>query len=694
MSCGTWGPRRGLSLCGSVVGQQGRVGKGSATQGAAKAFCPVWPAGAVRGRRSGFRLDHTPACTQLLLGADVLELARAQCHSLVQFSYCLVSVPRDFSGEGPGPAHTWSVAEIALSHRWFLRLVTFEDVAADCTLEDPVVARQCGPLALKPRSFGHETDNGGSEGSYGRTVLCMEMEGLVRDDPCLLVLGDNWECENQKRHLRQSTLPQEKPGAQEAVSEYLGFGKHLSARLGLPPSQRVPTTNDFHDADAKMLDCDQALHNCSKKYVGKRTGDSDACGKAFHHSSEVTQLGRHQMRDEPYKYPENVKAINHFTHVDDQKIMKRGKKLYEGNDFGHIFSLRSSLSENRRHHPTEKPYKCTECGKCFKRNSSLVLHHRTHTGEKPYTCNECGKSFSKNYNLIVHQRIHTGEKPYKCSKCGKAFSDGSALTQHQRIHTGEKPYECLECGKTFNRNSSLILHQRTHTGEKPYRCNECGKPFTDISHLTVHLRIHTGEKPYECSKCGKAFRDGSYLTQHERTHTGEKPFECVECGKSFNRNSHLIVHQKIHSGEKPYECKECGKTFIESAYLIRHQRIHTGEKPYGCNQCQKLFRNIAGLIRHQRTHTGEKPYECNQCGKAFRDSSCLTKHQRIHTKESPYQCLQCGKSFKQNSHLAVHQRLHNREGPYQCPQCEKSFRRSSSLVRHQRTHPEEQPLET
>ena len=297
------------------------------------------------------------------------------------------------------------------------------------------------------------------------------MEGFKREGLCFPILGDNWDCENQERNMRQSPLTDEKTGVQETNCDDLGVGEHLSTNPALLESQRVPTTNGFHvhNSDIKTFDCDQTLHSCPQSYTAKETGDGNACEKAIHPSVEVTQLARNQMKDKPYKYTESIKSLNHFTTpLCDKKIKKRSKKFYKGKDFVDILALNSSLSE-KRSHSIEKPFKCTECGKCFKRNSSLVLHHRTHTGEKPYTCDDCGKSFSKNYNLIVHRRIHTGEKPYKCNKCGKAFSDGSPMTQHQRIHTGEKHYACLECGQTFNRNSSLILHQRTHTGEKPYR---------------------------------------------------------------------------------------------------------------------------------------------------------------------------------------------------------------------------------
>uniref|UniRef100_A0A8C2QGY4 Zinc finger protein 329 n=1 Tax=Cricetulus griseus TaxID=10029 RepID=A0A8C2QGY4_CRIGR len=298
------------------------------------------------------------------------------------------------------------------------------------------------------------------------------MEGFKREGPCFPISGDDWDCENKDRNLRQSPLIDEKTGAQEANCEHLGLGERLSTNPALPASH---TTNGFHvhNSDIKPFDCDQTLHSCPQSYTPKGTGDGDACEKAFHPSMEATQLVRNKMRDRPYKYTESIKSLNHFTTTPlcDKKIKKRSKKFYKGKDFGDVLSLSSSLNE-KRSQSIEKPYECTECGKCFKRNSSLVLHHRTHTGEKPYTCNDCGKSFSKNYNLIVHRRIHTGEKPYKCNKCGKAFSDGSALTQHQRrthleevasYGTGMSPHGALRVGTIAESRTSCLQFSR---GEK------------------------------------------------------------------------------------------------------------------------------------------------------------------------------------------------------------------------------------
>ncbi|XP_037077968.1 zinc finger protein 420-like [Pollicipes pollicipes] len=148
-----------------------------------------------------------------------------------------------------------------------------------------------------------------------------------------------------------------------------------------------------------------------------------------------------------------------------------------------------------------------------------------------------GRQFALLSTLTNHRRMHSGDKPFKCERlrarafaqqsylAAKTFKQAYYLNIHKRFHSGEKPYKCDDCvRKTFREHCQLRDHRRVHTGERPFSCDVCGMTFTLAKILERHARLHTGEKPYVCAACGKAFSRSENLRDHAKVHeTHEVP---------------------------------------------------------------------------------------------------------------------------------------------------------------------------
>ncbi|XP_024118720.1 zinc finger and SCAN domain-containing protein 2 [Oryzias melastigma] len=248
---------------------------------------------------------------------------------------------------------------------------------------------------------------------------------------------------------------------------------------------------------------------------------------------------------------------------------------------------------------------------------------------KNFTCKDCGKKYSTISTLTNHRRIHSGETPYRCGECGKSFHLRSTFRSHVLAHKPAKPFFCDLCGKGFSENSHLTGHMRIHT-EAQFFCEECGKSFRHGCNLKRHMLTHTGEKPFSCEECDKSFSQSTTLRNHMTIHTGAKPFACTECDKSFNRRSTLENHMKTHTGARPFLCKVCGKSFTLKMTLTSHSRIHTGERPFSCEECDKSFTHRTSLKKHMKTHLKET--FCGVGSVSFSRTTDFTEHMRRHDK--------------------------------------------------------------
>ncbi|XP_039316278.1 zinc finger protein 713 isoform X2 [Saimiri boliviensis] len=364
---------------------------------------------------------------------------------------------------------------VALGHQLYK-----PEVIAQLELEEEWVIEKDSPLDTCPDGENRpeiKKSTASQNISHEHQTQEMIMERLTGDSFWYSILGGLWDFdyhpefnqEDQQRYLGQLTLTHKKITQQRNL-ECNKFAENCNLNSTLR-HRRIPSI--------------------------KIPLKSDRQGNSIQDNSDLIYYQGNYSRETPYKYNECGKIFNQHILLTDH--IRTAEKPRE---YGKAFSHTSSLSQPQMALTGEKPYKCDECEKRFSQRIHLIQHQRIHTGEKPFICNGCGKAFRQHSSFTQHLRIHTGEKPYKCDQCGKAFSRITSLTEHHRLHTGEKPYECRFCGKAFSQRTHLNQHERTHTGEKPYKCHECGKAFSQSAHLNQHRKIHTREKlcEYNCEQ--------------------------------------------------------------------------------------------------------------------------------------------------------------------------------------------------
>ncbi|XP_026748004.1 zinc finger protein 2 homolog [Trichoplusia ni] len=135
------------------------------------------------------------------------------------------------------------------------------------------------------------------------------------------------------------------------------------------------------------------------------------------------------------QYPSVQKYKCHLR--DSVKHRPRVREKVPCPDCGKIFSKNTYMKNHfRLVHVKESKHYCELCNKYFANGYGVRTHklyvHQKVPHEKNKICDLCGRGFSTNRILTNHRRTHTGERPFKCNFCSATFAQETACKTHKK----------------------------------------------------------------------------------------------------------------------------------------------------------------------------------------------------------------------------------------------------------------------
>ncbi|XP_043340421.1 zinc finger protein GLI4 [Cervus canadensis] len=471
---------------------------------------------------------------------------------------------------------------------------------------------------------------------------------------------------------------------------------------------------------------------------------------------------------------------------------------------GKAFVHSSQITQPPQFHSSEKPFACPQCGPSFSQSSSLTQHQQGHPGEERGILRALSDFFR-------HQRVHTAEKPFAVLS-EQVLPLNSHLSQSRRgescaqMHPEAGPGTCtpvktpalapspaalpgLHCPlghpapepawETPVANTSPRRRRDARKGPAklcPCSCNlrTPRSPLSPrapafsvrafahcaVSKVTIRSRSTVPVAP-EAARVPQGSRvPGFWRPERHRNCVRRRGGRCFpraeglrgsHCGHfcrkqqtepglglqtTTERAALMDTRTAFQASKGSHWASCCAASAAEhgaqSAGLMPQQvalkegghgeatpgllqgpswtlglpdpcgNKEAAERPRGSPWVPAVHEdrvsrsevtlNTASAVNRRGPWKGQ-PYRCSTCDRSFKCYSDVVKHQSIHSGEKPYECSDCGKAFIHSSHVVRHQRIHNGEKPYVCKECGKAFSQSFNLIRHQRIHTGEKPYE-